>query len=45
VATLKSRGVEFTGGITDQGFGLVTHFVMPGEITVQLYEPRYTKGN
>jgi len=43
VAELKGRGVEFTDGITDQGYGLVTHFRVPGGFTVQLYEPRYSK--
>ena len=44
VAELKSRGVEFTDGIADRGYGLVTHFKMPGDLEVQLYQPRYTKG-
>lgn len=44
VAELRTRGVEFTDSITDQGFGLVTHFKMPGEVVVQLYEPGYSKG-
>ena len=43
VTELKSRGVEFTDAIADHGYGLVTHFRMPGEIEVQLYQPRYTK--
>jgi catechol 2,3-dioxygenase-like lactoylglutathione lyase family enzyme len=43
VGELKSRGVEFVDGIEDQGFGLVTHFKMPGDILVQLYQPRYEK--
>ena len=43
VAELTSRGVRFTGPVEDHGYGLVTHFAMPGGITVQLYEPRYTK--
>lgn len=43
VAELKARGVQFTDEISDQGYGLVTHFKMPGEIEVQLYQPRYTK--
>ncbi|MCP4245477.1 MAG: hypothetical protein GY778_00360 [bacterium] len=42
-AELKGRGVEFTEGITDRGFGLVTHFKMPGDFAVQLYQPRYEK--
>ena len=44
VADLKSRGVSFTQDIADHGYGLVTYFTAPGGITVQLYEPRYTKG-
>ena len=43
VAELKKRGVEFTDQISDQGYGLVTHFKMPGEVQVQLYQPRYAK--
>jgi catechol 2,3-dioxygenase-like lactoylglutathione lyase family enzyme len=43
VKELEARGVKFTGPIEDHGYGLVTHFLMPGEIEVQLYEPRYTK--
>ena len=41
VKTLKKRGVKFIGGIADQGYGLVTHFKMPGGVEVQLYQPRY----
>lgn len=44
VEGMKSRGVEFTSEIQDHGYGLVTYFNAPGGITVQLYEPRYTKG-
>jgi glyoxalase/bleomycin resistance protein/dioxygenase superfamily protein len=44
VAQLKSRGVEFTAPIIDQGYGLVTYFKMPGAFDVQLYQPRYSKG-
>ncbi len=43
VAELKRRGVEFTDGLSDAGYGLVTHFRMPGDIEVQLYQPRYEK--
>ena len=45
VAELEGRGVEFTGGIVDQGFGLVTHFTMPGNVEVNLYQPRYSKSS
>ncbi len=43
VAELKERGVEFTEGVEDAGFGLVTHFNMPGNVRVQLYQPRYDR--
>ena len=43
VAELKLRGVEFTGPVADQGYGLVTHFKVPGGFAVQLYQPRYSK--
>ncbi len=44
VAELKSRGVEFTEPVADQGYGFVTHFRVPGGFAVQLYQPRYAKG-
>jgi hypothetical protein len=43
VAELKTRGVEFTGPVQDRGYGLVTFFKMPGNVEVQLYQPRYRK--
>ena len=43
VAELTAKGVEFTAPITNQGFGLVTHFKVPGNFTLQLYQPLYTK--
>ena len=43
VDELTARGVEFTEDISDQGYGLVTHFKMPGDFTAQLYQPRYEK--
>lgn len=43
VADLRARGVEFTQEVAEHGYGLVTHFTIPGGITVQLYEPRYEK--
>ncbi len=45
VAELKGRGVEFTDEIQDVGYGLATHFRMPGELQVQLYQPKYSKGS
>lgn len=45
VAELRSRGVEFTDEITDVGYGLATHFKMPGNFEVQLYQSRYTRNS
>jgi hypothetical protein len=43
VAELRARGVEFTQEIEDHGYGLVTFFKVPGDFTVQLYQPKYSK--
>ena len=43
VAQLKAKGVEFVGGIQDQGWGLVSQFKMPGAGNVQIYQPRFSK--
>jgi catechol 2,3-dioxygenase-like lactoylglutathione lyase family enzyme len=45
VEELKAKGVVFTDEIQDHGYGLVTHFQMPGEFAVQLYQPRYRKNS
>jgi catechol 2,3-dioxygenase-like lactoylglutathione lyase family enzyme len=44
ISELKARGVEFTDDVSDRGYGLVTHFKMPGNFEVELYEPHYTRG-
>jgi catechol 2,3-dioxygenase-like lactoylglutathione lyase family enzyme len=43
MAELQGRGVEFTGPVEDHGYGLVTHFKVPGGFAVQLYQPLYQK--
>jgi len=43
VQELKSRGVDFTSGITEETWGRLTHFRMPGSMEVELYEPKYAK--
>ena len=43
VEELRLRGVEFSSGITDEGWGLLTHFRMPGGMEVELYQPTYEK--
>jgi catechol 2,3-dioxygenase-like lactoylglutathione lyase family enzyme len=44
VAELRARGVEFTEEIQNHGYGLVTHFRVPGNFQIQLYQPLYAKG-
>ena len=41
VAELKEKGVEFTAPVTDEGYGLVTRFRVPGAGEIGLYEPRH----
>jgi catechol 2,3-dioxygenase-like lactoylglutathione lyase family enzyme len=43
VSELVRRGVEFTDEISDVGYGLATHFRVPGGFEVELYQPRYEK--
>jgi predicted enzyme related to lactoylglutathione lyase len=43
VRDLKARGVTFTQDVEDHGYGLVTFIAAPGDFTIQLYQPRYTK--
>lgn len=45
VAELKARGVEFADEVANVGYGLATHFKMPGDFQVQLYQPRYARGS
>jgi catechol 2,3-dioxygenase-like lactoylglutathione lyase family enzyme len=43
VAELRSRGVEFIDEIRDVGYGLTTHFKVPGDFAIELYQPRYQR--
>ena len=43
VAELRGRGVEFVDEVENHGYGLVTHFRVPGNFKVQLYQPLYPK--
>jgi hypothetical protein len=43
VAKLRSRSVVFTSPIENHGYGLVTHFEVPGGFELQLYQPLYEK--
>jgi catechol 2,3-dioxygenase-like lactoylglutathione lyase family enzyme len=41
VEALKTKGVEFTRSISDEGFGLMTAIRLPGGGELGLYEPRH----
>jgi predicted enzyme related to lactoylglutathione lyase len=41
VEELKAKGAEFTGPISDQGFGPVTAIRMPGGGELALYQPKH----
>ena len=43
VSELRHRGVEFVGEIADVGYGRAIRFRMPGDFTVELYQPHYDK--
>ncbi|HLG41118.1 MAG TPA: VOC family protein [Chitinophagaceae bacterium] len=43
VQELKAKGVKFKGKIDDHGYGLVTRFEVPGNFSIQLYQPKYQK--
>ena len=43
VRELKARGVRFTQGVEDHGYGFVTFFLVPGGFKIQLYQPKYRK--
>ena len=41
VEDLRGKGVEFTKEISDEGFGLMTAFRLPGGSELALYEPTH----
>jgi catechol 2,3-dioxygenase-like lactoylglutathione lyase family enzyme len=41
VAELEAKGVEFTAPISDEGFGRITQFKVPGAGEAWLYEPMH----
>ena len=38
---LKRKGVEFTRGVVDEGWGLVTSIRLPGGGALGLYQPKH----
>jgi hypothetical protein len=41
VSELRSKGVELTGPVRDEGWGLVTAIKLPGGGELGIYEPRH----
>jgi catechol 2,3-dioxygenase-like lactoylglutathione lyase family enzyme len=41
IEELKAKGVEFTAPVSDEGFGLLTRFKVPGAGEAWLYEPKH----
>jgi len=41
VTELKGKGVEFTAPVTEESYGLITRFRIPGAGEIALYEPRH----
>jgi len=41
VSDLEGRGVEFVAPVTDEGWGLVTSFKVPGAGDIDLYASRH----
>jgi catechol 2,3-dioxygenase-like lactoylglutathione lyase family enzyme len=41
VEELEAKGVEFVAPITEESFGLLTRFKIPGAGEIGLYEPRH----
>jgi len=43
VKDLTAKGIEFTQPVTDQGWGLMARFRLPGGGELGVYEPRHPK--
>lgn len=43
VRELTAKGVEFTQPVSDEGWGLMTTFLLPGGGRLGLYEPRHPR--
>lgn len=41
IAELRDKGVGVRGKPEDEGWGITTTLVLPGEVEVMLYEPRH----
>lgn len=43
VEQLRVKGVEFVTNIQDEDFGLVAYFRAPGNLILQIYQPKYSR--
>ena len=41
IAERRERGIEIRGEPKNEGFGITTTVVLPGDVEVMLYEPRH----
>jgi hypothetical protein len=41
MAELRSKGIEFRGGPTDERFGITTTMLLPGGVELLLYQPKH----
>ena len=41
ITELRGKGVEVRGDPLDEGWGITTSLVLPGDVEVMLYEPRH----
>ena len=43
MATMRERGATFLTEIEDHGYGIVTFVNAPGDVPIQIYQPKYSK--
>jgi len=41
IKELRAKGIEVQGNPLDEGWGITTTLILPGDVKVELYEPRH----
>lgn len=41
IAELRDKGVQFRGEPVDEGWGIATPMILPGDVEMLLYQPRH----
>lgn len=41
IEELRGKGIEVRGDAEDEGYGITTTLVLPGDLEIMLYEPRH----